>query len=371
MAIPDSQKWFGLAVAILFGVLLYLLAPILTPFLLGALFAYLGDPAADGLEVRGLSRTLAVVVVFLGMTLAVGLLLLLLVPLIERQVALLIQTVPTYAGYLNDKFVPWLEQNLGISPQRFDLAALTGWLRAHLMEAGSLAAGVAKYVTQSGTLVAGWFANLLLVPVVTFYLLRDWDTLVAYLHDLLPRSVERDVAHVVREADAVLGAFLRGQLTVMLLLGVVYSVGLWLAGLKFALLVGMLAGIVSFVPYLGVIFGVITASVAMLFQTHNLLDLLPVFLVFGVGQLLEGFVLTPWLVGDRIGLHPVAVIFAIMAGGQLFGFMGVLLALPVAAVLAVVIRDLHRRYLDSALYQFRKPPVSVADAQPQRESDDA
>ncbi|MGF1548009.1 MAG: AI-2E family transporter [Thiotrichales bacterium] len=353
MSISDSQKWFLLAVALVVGGLLYLLAPILTPFLVGALLAYLGDPVADRLERKGLSRTVAVVLVFLTMTLVLLLALLLLVPLIQTQIVLLVQTVPTYFAYVNDRLLPWLETTFGLTPERFDLAALTTWLRMNLTEAGGVAARVMAYITQSGTAIAALLANLLLIPVVTFYLLRDWDVLVAYLRDLLPRSVEADVAHIVREADAVLGAFLRGQLLVMTLLGIVYSVGLWLAGLKFALLIGLLAGLVSFVPYLGVIFGVITASVAMFFQTQELLSLLPVLLVFLVGQTLEGLLLTPLLVGDRIGLHPVAVIFAIMAGGQLFGFMGVLLGLPVAAVLAVVVRDLHRRYLVSGLYQTR------------------
>ncbi|MGF1642271.1 MAG: AI-2E family transporter [Thiotrichales bacterium] len=351
MRISDSQKWFALAVALVLGGLLYVLAPILTPFLVGALLAYLGDPLADRLERRGLSRTVAVVLVFLGMTLAFVVALLLLIPLVQTQISLLIQTIPSYFAYANERVLPWVERTLGIAPERFDLNALTAWLRANLTEAGGIAASVVSYVTRSGTAIAAALANLLLIPVVTFYLLRDWDVLVAYLHDLLPRSLEADVAHIVREADSVLGAFLRGQLLVMALLGIVYSVGLWLAGLKFALLIGLLAGLVSFVPYLGVIFGIVAASIAMFFQTQELLSLLPVLLVFLVGQTLESLLLTPLLVGDRIGLHPVAVIFAIMAGGQLFGFMGVLLALPVAAVLAVVVRDLHRRYLVSGLYQ--------------------
>ena len=197
----------------------------------------------------------------------------------------------------------------------------------------------------------GFLANLVLIPVVTFYLLRDWDVLVARIHDLLPRYYEAKITEIARESDAVLGEFLRGQLTVMFALGVIYAVGLSLLGLDFGMLIGMLAGIVSFVPYLGVIVGIGLAGVAAMVQFQDLPHVLGVFAVFGVGQLLEGFVLTPKLVGDKIGLHPVAVIFAVMAGGQLFGVVGVLLALPVAAVLVVLLRHAHRRYTSSELYQ--------------------
>jgi predicted PurR-regulated permease PerM len=162
--------------------------------------------------------------------------------------------------------------------------------------------------------------------------------------------MEPTVSMLARESDQVLGSFLRGQLTVMVCLGVLYSIGLWLAGLEWPLAIGMLAGLVSFVPYLGVIFGLLTASIAVLIQSQELLQLVWVLLVFGTGQTLEGMVLTPWLVGDRVGLHPVAVIFAVLAGGQLFGFMGILLALPVASVLAVMLRHARERYRESEFY---------------------
>jgi predicted PurR-regulated permease PerM len=198
--------------------------------------------------------------------------------------------------------------------------------------------------------MAGWLAGMVLIPVVVFYMLRDWDKFIAGINELLPRHVEPTVSKLARESDRVLGAFLRGQLIVMLCLGILYSVGLRLAGLEWSLTIGMLAGVVSFVPYLGVIFGVVTASIAVLIQSQDVVQLIWVLLVFGVGQMLEGMILTPWLVGDRVGLHPVAVIFAVLAGGQLFGFMGILLALPVAAVLAVLLRHLRARYRESEFY---------------------
>ena len=174
--------------------------------------------------------------------------------------------------------------------------------------------------------------------------------MVAYVDDLLPRSVEPLIATLARESDDVLGAFLRGQLLVMLCLASLYALGLAVVGLEFALLIGLLAGLVSFVPYLGLIVGIAVAGIAILFQTQNPVDLFWVFAVFGVAQVIEGTVLTPLLVGERIGLHPVTVIFAVLAGGQLFGFFGILLALPVAAVLAVIMRHIHTSYKQSQIY---------------------
>ncbi|MCK5091443.1 MAG: AI-2E family transporter, partial [Gammaproteobacteria bacterium] len=204
--------------------------------------------------------------------------------------------------------------------------------------------------STSGLALVGGFASLVLVPVVTFYLLRDWDILMSRIRGLIPKQSEERFVQIARESDEVLGSFIRGQLLVMLALGLVYTTGLKLVGLELALLIGLLAGLVSFVPYLGFIIGILSAGIAVIVQTQDVIQLLPVLAVFGVGQLLESFLLTPWLVGDRIGLHPVAVIFAILAGGQLFGFFGILLALPVAAVVAVLLRHAHEQYTSSRVY---------------------
>lgn len=346
----DSRIWLVLGGLAGTGLLLYLLAPILTPFLIAALFAYLGDPLADRLQTWGLSRTLAVIVVFVAMLTLLFLGLLILVPLVEEQLVTLSAKIPGYIEWISGEVTPRLSTLFGVELRRPDPGALKNMLGAHWKEAGGALAGVLGYVTRSGTALVAWLANLLLIPVIGFYLLRDWDVLVAHVRDLLPRSAEPVVARLAGESDEVLGAFIRGQLVVMLALGVIYSVGLWLVGLEFALLVGLLAGLVSFVPYLGFVVGILVAGVAILVQTQDPVQLIPVAVVFGVGQLLEGTVLTPVLVGDRVGLHPVAVIFAVLAGGQLFGFFGVLLALPVASVLAVVARHAHRGYLGSAFY---------------------
>jgi predicted PurR-regulated permease PerM len=223
-------------------------------------------------------------------------------------------------------------------------------VKTHWQKAGKSALAFMGSVSHSGAVLAEWLMNLILIPVITFYLLRDWDILVAKVHELLPRRAAPTAVKLGVETNVVLGAFMRGQFYVMLALGTIYSVGLWIVGLDLALLIGMLAGLVSFVPYLGSIVGITVACIAALLQFHDFMYLIPVSIVFVVGQLVEGMLLTPLLVGDKIGLHPVAVMFAVLAGGQLFGFLGILLALPVASVIMVILRHIHEIYRDSVFY---------------------
>ncbi|MDH5485269.1 MAG: AI-2E family transporter [Gammaproteobacteria bacterium] len=346
----DSQKWMLLIGTAALLVLLYLLTPVLTPFFAAALLAYLGDPLADRLEKYGLSRTLSVVIVFICIFAVLTVFVLMLFPLLQHQVSYLIDNFPRYIDYIQNNLLPLLAAKLGIEAELMDLALLKQGIAQQFQQGGGLAKQLIASVTQSGMALIAWLANLVLIPVVTFYLLRDWDILIARIDEMLPRAYEAVIAKLAKESDDVLAAFLRGQFMVMLALGIVYSTGLWLVDLKLALLIGLMAGLVSFVPYLGFILGIIAASIAMLLQTHEVMDLLPVFIVFAVGQALEGMILTPLLVGDRIGLHPVAVIFAVLAGGQLFGFVGILLALPVAAVLAVLVRHAHQQYKASSIF---------------------
>jgi predicted PurR-regulated permease PerM len=349
----ETRTWFWLGALLAAGWLVYLLAPVLTPFLAGALIAYLGSPLVDRLQGARLSRTGAVVLVFALLTLGLLILLLFLVPLLVKQVesALVVQ-LPRTLEWLQGTALPFLGGLAGLETEAlFDIEQLKASLTAHWREAGGVAARVLDSVTRSGLVLFGWLVNLVLIPVVTFYLLRDWHGLIARIDQMLPRHWVATIRLLVGESDTVLGAFLRGQLLVMAALGLIYTLGLWLLGLELALLIGMLAGLVSFVPYLGFTVGVLAALLAGWFQFQEFMPLLWIVVVFGVGQLLESLVLTPKLVGDCIGLHPVAVIFAIMAGGQLFGFVGVLLALPVASVVMVLLRYAHRQYLDSTLYE--------------------
>lgn len=351
MELSPTRRWGIVAVALAVVVLLYLLAPILTPFVIAAMLAYVMDPLADRLERWRLSRTMAVVVIFVLLAALLALLLVVLVPILQRELHAMAQAMPAAIDWVQYTVLPWVQQTLGIDTGSWDLEYLKQLLSQHWQQVGGWAGNIFTSLGQSGMTVLGWFANLILVPVVTFYLLRDWDILMQRLHELVPRRHAGRVAAVGRECDEVLGAFLHGQLLVMLALGVVYTLGLWWVGLEMAVLIGLGAGLVSFVPYLGFILGLLAASVAALIQFHDVVHLVQVLLVFGIGQSLESMLLTPYLVGDRIGLHPVAVIFAVMAGGQLFGFFGVLVALPVAAVLLVLLRHGHRRYLASDLYR--------------------
>ncbi len=347
----QSTRWFWLAIAIVASLLLYLLAPILLPFITGALLAYLGDPLVDRLEKFKISRTLSVVIVFFAAFLIILPIALFLVPLIESQIKLLISKVPSYIDWIMINLEPTLKDTFGISIPALEIAQLKTTFSEQFSHAGGFFKGLVRTVSHSGMVVASWAANLFLIPVITFYLLRDWDNLIAYIHDLLPRSVEPTISKLAKESDDVLGAFLRGQMLVMLALGTIYAVGLKLIGLELALLIGMLAGILSFIPYMGLVVGIVMAGVAIMFQTQDPTNLLWVALVFIVAQAIEGTILTPLLVGDRIGLHPVAVIFSVLAGGQLFGFFGILLALPVFAVIAVVMRHLNKSYKSSHIYK--------------------
>ena len=346
----QSNRWFWLTIAIISMALFYLLAPILLPFVAGALLAYLGDPIVDRLEKFKISRTLSVVIVFFIALLLVLPIFFFLVPLIESQIKLLIAKMPGYIDWLMVNLEPTLKDTFGVSVPALEIEQLKATFSEQFSDAGGFFKSLVRTISHSGMVVAGWAANLFLIPVITFYLLRDWDNLVDYIHDLLPRSVEPTVSRLATESDLVLGAFLRGQMLVMLALGTIYAIGLKLVGLEFALLIGMLAGLLSFIPYMGLVVGILVAGIAIILQTQDPTNLLWVALVFIIAQVIEGTVLTPLLVGDRIGLHPVAVIFAVLAGGQLFGFFGILLALPVFAVIAVIMRHFHKTYKDSHLY---------------------
>ncbi|WP_017462136.1 AI-2E family transporter [Dyella ginsengisoli] len=355
MTAQDSRRWQLLAIVAVIGYLVYLLAPVLMPFAIAAMLAYLGDPLADRLEKFGMGRTLAVTIVFVVLLLLTVGALLVLIPLISRQVDNLIQNLPRYGEWVRDTALPWLQAKLRLDPHMFDTGRLVDAVKEHI---GSIGTVLGK-LSRSGVGVIMWMTNLVLIPVVAFYLLRDWDRLVAWIDAMLPRSIEPTVARLARDSDKVLGAFVRGQLLVMMALGLFYGAGLSVVGLSVGPLIGMVAGLLSFVPYLGFIIGFGAAVIAVLVQYGDWTHLLLVCGVFTIGQLLEGYVLVPKLVGDKIGLHPVAVIFAVLAGGYLAGFLGVLLALPAASVILVLLRYLTERYRASELYMDTGPAAAV------------
>jgi predicted PurR-regulated permease PerM len=351
----DSQKWLILAFAGAIGGLVYLLAPILMPFAISAFLAYLGDPLVDRLESYHfghfkLNRTLSVVVVFFGIIILATTLLLIIIPTIEYQVSEFIDKLPSYINWFNRSIVPELQKYLGRGVRTLKSDQLIAMIRNYWQGEEMAAENLLQSVSHSGAMLVGWAMNLLLIPVISFYLLRDWDNLMRQIHDLFPRRAAETVGNLASEADDVLGAFVRGQFYVMLAMGVIYSLGLLTIGLDLALLIGMTAGLVSFVPYLGIVTGLGLAFVAALLQFQDAMHFISVLIVFGLGHIIESVFLTPWLVGNKIGLHPVAVIFSVLAGGQLFGFLGILLALPLASVIMVLLRHIHERYTISLFY---------------------
>jgi len=344
---PFNLPWLALAVLLVAGGLLYLLGPILTPFLAGALLAYIFDPLVKRLERHGLSRTVgtAIVIVLAGLAL-LGLLLVAL-PLFQGQFAELSQRVPAALDLLQTRFLPWLAQTFGITLS-LDLETLKTWLTEQAAESG------AKWLPtlQTGALaIVGVLVNLLLIPVVMFYLLKDWDVMVERVAALMPRPWMGAATRVARAMDAVVGEFLRGQLAVIVTLSLYYALALWAVGLDYALPIGILTGVLSFVPFLGFGLGMILALLVAVLQFSDWTGVAWVAGIYLIGQVVESYVVTPRLVGERVGLHPVAVIFVLAAFGQLFGFVGVLLAVPLAAVLLVALRELRGVYETSAFYR--------------------
>jgi predicted PurR-regulated permease PerM len=345
-----NTEWIWAIIAIVvFTGTLYLLAPILTPFLIAAILAYICDPLADRLERLKLSRTLATTLVLIGLLLIFLLLGLILFPVVQSESAHFIQRLPDYLVWIQTRLTPLLHDRFGITLP--DAAGIQQMAREHLQGVGN-AAGILLPTLRDSTLTAlGILTDFLLIPVVLFYMLRDWDNFKLKLDDLVPRRWHEKTLTIAREVDAVLAEFLRGQLTVMLIMAAYYATALWAVGLEYALPIGLLAGLLVFVPYLGVILGLGLATLAGLVQFAALGDLVPIWVVFGIGQLIESMGVTPLLVGERIGLHPLIVIFALLAFGQIFGFFGILLALPVSAALLVGLRHIKHAYQRSNLYR--------------------
>lgn len=357
------------------GALIWVMTPVLTPFAAATLLAWLGDPVVDRLQRRGLSRNSAVALVFTLMVLVLIVLVLILVPVIQDQVVVLAKLVPTYIEWVLRTGLPWLQAKTGLNAATWlDPDYLLEMLKRNWKGASGIATQLLGVVTQSGFTVLGWFANLVLIPFITFFFLRDWDTLVARVAGLVPRKHIEIVSLLAKESDAVLGSFLRGQFMVMLAMGVFYSVGLWGVGLEVGVLIGVLGGLLTFIPYIGPTTVLLGGSAAALMQFGDWQHLVGVLAVWGVGQLLESYVLTPKLVGDRVGLSPVTVVFSVMAGGTLFGFLGMLLALPVASVANVLIRHVHAGYAASRFYLGDapdSPKIEIAASHHSRDADAA
>ncbi|MDH3474033.1 MAG: AI-2E family transporter [Rhodospirillales bacterium] len=356
-------RFWLIAFAVFFAAI-YLLRGILLPFVAGMAVAYLLDPVCDWLEGKGLSRALATTLLTLVfLLLAVGGVLLL-VPLIVGQLTGLIAQVPGYIKSL----VAQLQQLLQVIETRFDpelLAQIQGALAGLGKKLVEWSTAALVGLASRGAAFANLLSLVVITPVVTFYLLRDWDRIVERVDSWLPKHMAGEIREQIGNVDRMLAGFVRGQSSVCLILGVFYALALTLAGLDFGLLIGMVAGVLTFIPFVGSAVGLVASVGMALVQFDDWLRIGIVAAIFVVGQVLEGNFLTPKLVGDRVGLHPVWVIFALLAGGFLFGFVGVLLAVPVAAVIGVLIRFMLSRYLDSVYYlgtASSTPPAESAAA---------
>ena len=359
MALPirDQAKYWGIALLVFFA-LLWFLGSVLLPFIVGGALAYFLDPVADKLQKLGLGRVAATSVILLGAVLIIVLLVLSVIPELVKQLTALINAAPDIARGLQTALV-----------DRFpDLSDETSTIRQTLAEIGtaiqSRGGELARGLLSSALGLISALVFLLVVPVVTFYLLMDWDSMIARVDSMLPRDHAPVVRKLAREVNTVLAAFVRGQLSVCLALGTFYSAALMLAGLQFGLIVGAIAGAITFIPYIGSLVGGALAIGLALYQFWgDWLSIGIVAAIFAAGQFIEGNVLTPKLVGKSVGLHPVWLLFALSAFGSVFGFVGMLIAVPVAAAIGVLTRFGIGRYQDSLLYRGvagRTPPPDEA-----------
>jgi len=343
-----NYVWIAGAAIVIFLGLRYL-GPVLTPFLIGAILAYLGTPIVQWAEGRRISRGVATTIVVLLFGFILLTIFLVLIPLVQSEVTLAARRIPDLVSQGLARISPWLEQQFGITIA-LDMASLKALLAENMDDARDLSLSLLSGLKTGSLIVVSILVNLALIPVVMFYLLRDWDMIGERLFMLVPRHWLPKTRAIAGDIDRVLAEFLRGQIMVMIVLAVYYAIALTIAGLDKAIAIGLLTGLLVFIPYVGFGLGLTLGVLAALLQWTGWPGFVAVLAVYGIGQLIEAYVLIPYLVGDRIGLHPLAVIFALLAFGQLFGFAGVLLALPASAALLVGLRHLRMAYFASPVY---------------------
>lgn len=341
--------------------LIYLLKPVVIPFVGAFFIAYLFSPLVARLSRIGLPRWLSTCIVFFGISIAVSFALWYVVPLVWKQVIYARDSIPAGVHWVNHRLLPWAEHTFNLEPMRVDTDQMSNAIMQYIQTNYSVDSiqTLILRLAQSGLNFIQIGGTVVLVPIIAFYFLLDWERMLTQIHRLIPRPYEKNTMRIVRECHVVLGAFVKGQFLVMFLLGVVYAVGLQLIGLEVGLIIGMVAGLASIIPYLGFAVGIISAVVATLFQFGiDWMQLFLVGIVFMVGQVIEGYVLQPFLLGDKIGLSPVAVVFAVLAGAHLGGILGMLIALPVAAVIVVLLKH-AREFYESTTWYAQPPQVQL------------
>ena len=349
-ATANKNRTFWLILLGLFALCVYALRSVLLPFVAGIIIGYLFDPLASRFEKLKIGRTGATCLVLLLAVLILVPAFIALAGLIDKQLADFITVVPQYMLSLNKKLEPFLaniQENIpGLSTEK-----IKEYLQGNLSGGLKLLGSVLRRLITGGYALFNILSLILITPVVAFYMLRDWDSFVKKVDDLLPKAYKKEIETQAKAIDKIISSFIRGQLMVCVLLGSFYAIGLTIVGLDLGLLVGFIAGVISFIPYVGSIVGFVTAMAIAFAQFDSWIPIAEVIGVFAVGQFLEGNFLTPKLVGDSIGLHPVWVMFALLAGGVLLGFLGLLIAVPVAAIIGVLVRFAVDKYKKSSLYQ--------------------
>ena len=352
-----NLAWLGIAAASV--ALLYVLGPVVTPFFLAAILAYVGQPLVLRMS-RRMPRTAAVILALLLEALALVIMVFTVLPLLLRELSMAIEKTPAFLVHLNATLAPWITAKTGFAVN-LDPDVLKVQMGEMIKTTEGLGGKLLNSLRLGGLGLVGLLANLVLVPVVQFYLMRDWEEMQRRITRLIPPGRRKAVGNFIAEADEALGQYLHGQILVILVMAAFYTIALWFTGLEFFLPIGIITGVLVFVPYLGSITGLMLAMLAALMQFSEWTGVAWVLVVFVIGQLMEGYIVVPKLVGERIGLHPLAVIFALLAFGEVFGFLGLLLALPASAVLLVALRKVKAHYLTSDLYKRpeKDPPVKI------------
>jgi predicted PurR-regulated permease PerM len=346
--------WAGALVA--FVLFLLIFSQILLPFVAGMAVAYALDPVADWFERRGFSRVAATLTILVLFVVVLALVLVLLVPVLANQLAAFIDNLPHYVEQLQGLFGSFLESRfaryVGVDSQ-----SIRGSLSGIMTQGAAWLSTLVKSLWNGGRALLDIMSLFVVTPVVAFYLLYDWDRMVARVDDLLPRDHVDEIRDLARQIDRAIAAFVRGQGLVCLILGAVYATGLAIVGLNFGVLIGICAGLISFIPYAGFTLGfIVSIGVALVQFLPEWQWVVAVVVVFVIGQFIEGYVLQPRLLGHSVGLHPVWLLFALFAFGLLFGFVGLMIAIPAAAAVAVLVRYGLKRYMESPIYRGNPPP---------------
>lgn len=356
-----EKKWFwpilGMGILILF----YFLRSVCTPFFIAIFIGYLGYPIINWFQHHGISRTISSLSFIVLICIVLVMFMMIFLPVLQVETIALMREIPGYLQTLNEKYMPWLERLSGQSIQ-IDTKTIQQFLADNISNVSNMGVYALRYLSQRSSALIGLIFNSFLIPIVLFYVLRDWHPFIRFLKKLIPFQFRRSVFKVVGEMSDILSQTIRGQITVVIIQSFLYSFALWLAGLEFSIAIGVMTGVLSIIPYVGFSIGFLTGILTALLQFDSFWQLIPVLIAFGVVQAIESFYLTPTIVGNRIGIHPVIVIFSLLAFGELFGFTGVLLALPASSVLVVACRHLLHAYTHSRFYTGKRNGTIITES---------